>query len=57
MPVYDYRCNECNHEFIVIESLLEHEEHQGIEPQCPECDSKNVERRITSVNIQTAKKF
>ena len=57
MPVYDYRCNDCGHDFQIIESLDEHEEHEGSDPKCPECEGKNVERVITSVNVQTPKKF
>ena len=57
MPVYDYRCNHCDHDFVVIESLEEHEEHEGTDPKCPECGSDDVQRVITSVNIQTPKKF
>ena len=57
MPAYDYRCKDCGHDFVVIESLGEHEAHEGTEPKCPKCESASVERLITSVNIQTAKKF
>jgi putative FmdB family regulatory protein len=57
MPVYDYRCKDCGHDFVVIESLGAHQDREGTEPKCAKCDSANVERVITSVNIQTAKKF
>ncbi len=58
MPVYDYHCMDCAHDFVVIESLDEHEHHEGTaEQKCPECGSAKVERVITSVNIQTPKKF
>lgn len=53
MPVYDYRCNGCGHDFMVIESLAEHERAH---PRCPECRSSNVRRVITPAHIQTAKK-
>ncbi len=53
MPVYDYRCKECEHEFVIIESL---EEHETSKPACPECGSTEVERVISGVNVQTAKK-
>ena len=56
MPVYDYRCKDCGHDFVVIESLKEYEDHEGTERKCPKCEGANVERVITSVNIQTAKK-
>lgn len=54
MPVYDYRCRDCGHDFVIIESLAEHE---SASPKCPKCESAKVERVITSVNIQTPKKF
>jgi len=59
MPVYDYRCEDCGHDFVVIESLEEHEAHEGPAgraQKCPECGSTKVERVITSVHIQVPKK-
>jgi putative FmdB family regulatory protein len=53
MPVYDYRCTDCGREFIVIESLREHETSK---PVCPDCSSANVMRVITPVHLQTGKK-
>ena len=46
MPVYDYRCNDCDHEFVVIESLLEHEEHEG--------EEEEDELRVTIANPSIA---
>ena len=59
MPVYDYRCNDCDHDFEVIESLDEHEQHErpeGKVEKCPKCESVKVERVITSVHVQLPKK-
>jgi putative FmdB family regulatory protein len=56
MPVYDYRCIDCEHEFVIIESLGEHEVHEGTEPKCPLCASTKVARVIAPVNIQAPKK-
>ncbi len=59
MPVYDYRCKDCSHDFVVIESLDEHEDHEdhedhkGTQQKCPKCEGANVERVITSVHVQT----
>ena len=50
MPVYDYHCKDCGHDFVVVESLDEHKDHESTEPKCPECESANVERVIASVN-------
>lgn len=57
MPIYDYRCKDCDHEFYLIESLEKHEEQDRRERACPECGSSNVERRITAPHVHTAKKF
>jgi putative FmdB family regulatory protein len=56
MPVYDYRCDDCGHDFVVIESLGEHEDHEGTDPTCPECESGHVKRVITPVHIQAPTK-
>ncbi len=56
MPVYDYRCGDCGHEFVIIESLEEHEKNAGKKRPCPECEGGKVERVISGVNIQTARK-
>ena len=53
MPVYDYRCNGCGHDFIVVKSLKEHE---SANPRCPKCQSANVRRAITGIHVQTGKK-
>ena len=54
MPIYEYRCKDCEHDFTIIESLKDHE---GAEPNCPECKSSSVERVIGSVHVQTGKKI
>jgi putative FmdB family regulatory protein len=53
MPVYDYRCNDCEHDFVIVESL---EEHEHAHPKCPKCESSNVRRVIGGVHVQTGKK-
>ena len=53
MPVYDYRCDECGSDFVVIESL---QEHETAKPVCPDCSSPKVRRVITGVQVQTGKK-
>lgn len=53
MPVYDYTCKDCGRDFIVIESLKEHE---TAKPVCPDCSSSNVKRVISGVHVQTGKK-
>lgn len=44
MPVYEYKCEDCGHEF---EELTRGEE----QVQCPECESEQVEKLISKVNV------
>ncbi len=53
VPIYEYHCEACDHDFTVIESLSAHE---AAKPKCPECESKKVERVFTAVNVKTSKK-
>lgn len=41
MPTYDYRCNNCNHEFELFQSMS-----AGIKKKCPECKKMTLERLI-----------
>jgi len=41
MPLYDYACRRCNHEF---ESLVANAE-EAVE--CPECNSRRIERQMS----------
>ena len=41
MPTYDYRCNACNHEFELFQSMSE-----GVKKKCPECGKLKLERLI-----------
>ena len=40
MPLYEYACEECRHEF---EALV----FSGDEPECPRCRSRRLERRLS----------
>ncbi|MDQ7023961.1 MAG: zinc ribbon domain-containing protein [Anaerolineae bacterium] len=42
MPMYDYRCQECGHQFTEIHAI------NDLQPDCPECESEEVQRLITS---------
>ena len=53
MPVYDYVCKKCGHEFETIERVSEHEKAPH---ECPECGSKKVERVFAEVFVKTGKK-
>jgi putative FmdB family regulatory protein len=41
MPTYDYRCNACEHEFELFQSMSE-----GVKKKCPECGKLKLERLI-----------
>lgn len=47
MPLYDYRCQECNRVFEVKLTLKEKE--QGVTPSCPECMSSQVVQEFAPV--------
>jgi len=53
MPVYDYECRKCGHEFQVVEPISEHEKAQ---PKCRVCKSKDVERVLVGAFVKTGKK-
>ncbi len=54
MPLYEYKCFECDKEFIVALSLSERQ--RGAVVQCPGCNSKNVRQMISSFIPRTASK-
>lgn len=54
MPMYDYTCRECGHEFQTVERMSEHEKKKT--HKCPKCDSKKVERVFAGAFVQTSKK-
>jgi len=53
MPIYDYMCLECGHEFQRVERISEHEQ---TDPRCPKCESAKVERVLTGAFVKTGKK-
>ena len=42
MPLYQYRCEDCGHEFEEMHRVT------SDLPECPDCESENVKRRITT---------
>ena len=53
MPIYEFKCNSCGHGFDIVESLKQHDKH---EEKCPKCESKDIERVLGTVSVQTSKK-
>ncbi|NLP44119.1 MAG: zinc ribbon domain-containing protein [Peptococcaceae bacterium] len=46
MPTYDLVCQDCGHKFTVFCSISAKERQV-----CPECSSKNIAQRFTSINV------
>lgn len=47
MPIYEYRCKACAHEF---EALVR---PQNPEPECPECHAKDLEKLLSGFALST----
>lgn len=43
MPIFEYRCDTCGHEFEELESVADRDKPR----KCPECGKKGVERVIS----------
>ncbi len=48
MPIYEYSCDECGHDFEVL--VRNHDER----PQCPACGRKKLTRRLSLPVAHTA---
>ncbi len=53
MPVYEFTCLSCGKEFHLVLSLRNYELKQYA---CPGCHSKELERRLTSLQVVTSRK-
>ncbi len=53
MPIYTYRCEQCNQTFEQRESFTEHE---TAKPKCPKCGSEKVARVLSGFYAKTSKK-
>ena len=49
MPLYDFHCGACGHEF---EALVRHNDV----PECPACHSRTLERLLSSFAVSSAEK-
>lgn len=54
MPIYDYECRDCLKAFTIVEPISEHGKK---EPRCPACESKRVERVLSTFAAKTSRKF
>lgn len=55
MAIYDYRCEDCHHEFNVAESIAEHD-GRSAPPPCPECGGEKTVRVFAGFFAKTARK-
>ena len=53
MPIYEYRCGGCGHEFTLVLSIAEHDKAKK---PCPKCKSENVEQTVSAVFVKTSRK-
>jgi putative FmdB family regulatory protein len=53
MPIYSYRCRDCDETFEQHSTMQEHERAL---PSCPQCNSGNVEQVLAPFFAQTSRK-
>jgi len=46
MPVYEYKCKSCNHNFSIF-----FQTYDTGEVQCPDCSSKDVKKCISNIMV------
>jgi putative FmdB family regulatory protein len=51
MPTYEYRCTDCDHDFALNATIAEYDD--GLDAQCPKCNSEHVQRRLGAVMISS----
>jgi putative FmdB family regulatory protein len=53
MPTYEYRCEDCGHEFTTVLTISEHDRSK---PACPACKSQRVQQAVSAVFVKTSRK-
>ena len=53
MPVYDFKCGDCNKKFTLTLSITD---RTRVKIKCPKCDSRKVEQLYSAVYAVTSKK-
>jgi putative FmdB family regulatory protein len=53
MPTYEYRCKDCDHHFIEVLTVSDHDKQK---PRCPKCKSENIEQQFSPFFAKTSKK-
>ena len=49
MPIYEFICQDCRHNM----ELLALKQEDTVELKCPDCGSENLERVLSTVNVNT----
>ena len=53
MPIYEYRCTQCDTRFTQAEPITEHGRRL---PECPKCRSRDVEPLLSAFFAKTTRK-
>lgn len=53
MPLYEYRCDACQKEFAVVQTMAEHQKRDVV---CPVCNSRQVVQKFSPFFAKTSKK-
>lgn len=53
MPIYEYRCRDCQKTFEMVQTVAQHEADSA---RCPDCNGTNVDRVMSQVYAVTSKK-
>ncbi len=48
MPIYRYRCKQCQHEYEQLWLTISSAEREEKDEPCPKCDSKEKERLVNT---------
>ena len=56
MPVYDFHCLKCGHDFSQTLFVSEYEKQGRRGFRCPKCHTRRVEQSVATVTIETPKK-
>lgn len=52
MPIYRYKCEVCDHELELIQSMKEGEEYQATVKECPKCTAPKWRRLISNTSFK-----
>ena len=53
MPTYEYKCQNCNKKFTLIQSISD---HGKTKVKCPKCKSTKVKQNISLFTVKTSRK-